>query len=142
MTWTSANASSVWLHDFGSVSANGSQQVNNLMVNRTYNMTVYGQGNTSAQCSVTVYVQAQIYPQPPVYIPGAPPGLDPHGIYVPPTVITSGSTQNPIYIPGQAPGLNSNGQGSTFNSGGGPGLDNGSGFIPLPAGGVSHTPVY
>ncbi len=55
LTWTSANATSATVTDFGSEPVNGSKALSNITANKTYYVTVYGPGG-SATCSDTVKV--------------------------------------------------------------------------------------
>jgi hypothetical protein len=86
LNWSTSNASSASLTDFGSVStgSNRSQVVHNLYSTRTYSMTVYGQGG-SATCQTTVGVYSHPTPAP---TPSAPTCA----IYVTPTQKTAGQS--------------------------------------------------
>lgn len=66
ITWTSTNATSATLTDFGSVALNGSQVANNITSTRTYVLTVTGPGGT-ANCQTTVTTQQQQIPSCTIY---------------------------------------------------------------------------
>ena len=58
LMWSSTNATSATLTDFGSVATNGSQTASNIYNSKTYTLTVTGPGG-SANCQTTVTSQQQ-----------------------------------------------------------------------------------
>ncbi len=59
VVWSSSNATSAYITEFGNVSLSGSRTISNITYNKTYTMTVTGFDGQTATCSDTVYVEQE-----------------------------------------------------------------------------------